>query len=89
MRINFPDMNVVVKDEEGQELEMISLNVNKPYHKEFYIRLKKPLRPKQKGRWVKLEYDWEEPDRHYFYRYASNCKKFSYSLTVPSSICVC
>jgi len=43
-------MNVVVKDEEGQELEMISLNVNKPYHKEFYIRLKKPLRPKQKGR---------------------------------------
>ncbi len=83
---NFPDMKVVVKDEEGQDLEMISLNVNKPYHKEFYIRLRKPLKPKQKGRWVNLEYDWEEPDRHYFYRCASNCKKFSYSLTVPKSL---
>jgi len=83
---DFPDMNVVVKDEEDQELEMISLNVNKPYHKEFYIRLRKPLKPKQKGRWAKLEYDWEEPDRHYFYRCASNCKKFTYSLTVPRSL---
>jgi len=83
---DFPDMNVVVKDEEDQELEMISLNVNKPYHKEFYIRLRKPLKPKQKGRWTKLEYDWEEPDRHYFYRCASNCKKFTYSLTVPRNL---
>jgi hypothetical protein len=83
---NFPDMNVVVKDEENQELEMISLNVNKPYHKEFYIRLRKPLKPRQKGRWVNLEYDWEEPDRHYFYRCASNCNKFSYSLTAPKAL---
>ena len=83
---DFPDMNVVVKDEEDHELEMISLNVNKPYHKEFHIRLHKPLKPKQKGRWTKLEYDWEEPDRHYFYRCASNCKKFTYSLTVPRSL---
>ena len=83
---NFPDMNVVVKDEENQELEMISLNVNKPYHKEFYIRLRKPLKPRQKGRWVNLEYDWEEPDRHYFYRCASNCNKFSYTLTAPKAL---
>jgi hypothetical protein len=83
---DFPDMNVVAKDEDNQELEMISLNVNKPYHKEFYMRLRKPLKPKQKGRWIKLEYDWEEPDRHYFYRCASNCKKFTYSLSVPRSL---
>lgn len=83
---NFPDMNVVVRDEENHELEMISLNVNKPYHKEFYIRLRKPLRPGQRGRWVNLQYDWEEPERHYFYRLASNCKKFTYSLSVPKSL---
>ena len=70
----------------NQELEMISLNVNKPYHKEFYIRLRKPLKPRQKGRWVNLEYDWEEPDRHYFYRCASNCNKFIYSLTAPKAL---
>jgi hypothetical protein len=83
---NFPDMNVGGKDEENQELEMISLTVNKPYDKEFYIRIRKPLKPVQRGMWVNLQYDWEEPDRHYFYRLASKCKKFSYSLTVPKSL---
>jgi hypothetical protein len=49
-------MSVVLNDEENQELEMISLNVNKPYHKEFYIRLRKPLKPpRQNGRWGNLE----------------------------------
>jgi len=32
-------MNVGGKDEENQELEMISLSVNKPYDKEFYIKI--------------------------------------------------
>jgi hypothetical protein len=50
------------------------------------LRLRKPLKPGQKGRWVNLQYDWEEPDRHYFYRLASNCKKFTYSLMVPKSL---
>ena len=54
---DFPDMNVVVKDEDDHESEMISLNVNKPYHKEFHIRLRKPLKSKQKGRWTTLQYD--------------------------------
>ncbi len=79
---NFQDMNVVVRDEEDKELEMLSLNVNKPYHKEFYVKFRKPLKPRQKGRWTKLEYDWEEPDRHYFYRFATNCEKFKYTLFV-------
>jgi hypothetical protein len=82
----FPEMNVVVKDEENQELEMISLNVNKPYHKEFYMKLRKPLKPGQKGRWVNLEYDWEEPERHYLYRLSSDCKKFSFALFVPKQL---
>lgn len=83
---DFPEMNVVVKDEENQELEMNSLNVNKPYHKEFYMKLRRPLKPGQKGRWVKLEYDWEEPERHYHYRLSSNCKKFNFALFVPRQL---
>lgn len=79
-------MNVIARDEENKQLEMISLNVNKPYHKEFYFRLRKSLKPGQKARWANLQYDWEEPERHYFYRLASNCKKFSYSLTVPKAL---
>lgn len=83
---DFQEMNVVVKDEENQELEMVSLNVNKPYHKEFYMKLRRPLKPGQRGRWVKLEYDWEEPDRRYLYSLSSDCKKLSFALFVPRQL---
>ena len=77
---------MVVRDEEDKELEILSLNVNKPYHKEFYVKFRKPLKPRQKGRWTKLEYDWEDPDRHYVYQFTTNCKKFKYTLNVPPKL---
>lgn len=82
----FQDMNVVVKDEEDRELEILSLNVNKPYHKEFFVKFRRPLKPGEKGRMAVLEYDWEETERQYFYRFASDCKKFSFNLTVPKEL---
>lgn len=33
-----------------------------------------------------LEYDWEQPDRHYFYRFTSSCKKFKYLFTTPKEL---
>jgi hypothetical protein len=54
---NFPDLHVTVKDEESRERDIMSLNVNKPYQKEFYVRLKKPIRPNEKKRSTILEYD--------------------------------
>lgn len=83
---SFQDMNVVVKDEEDRELEILSLNVNKPYHKEFFVKFRKPLKPGEKGRMAVLEYDWEETERHYFYRFASDSKKFNFALTVPKEL---
>lgn len=83
---NFPDLNVVVRDEEDRELDIMSLNVNKPMHKEFFVKAKKPLKPGEKGRLLKLEFDWEEPERMYLYRFASDCKKFSIRITVPKGI---
>ncbi len=80
---DFPDLNVVVKDEEDRELEIMSLNVNKPYHKEFFVKFKRPLKPGEKGRIATIEYDWEEPERQFFYKFASDCRKFDFSLTVP------
>ena len=82
----FQDMNVVVRDEEDRELEILSLNVNKPYHKEFFVKFRKPLRPGEKGRMAVLEYDWEETERQFFYRFASDCKKFSFNLAVPKEL---
>ncbi len=83
---NFPDMNVVVRDEEDRELDIMSLNVNKPTHKEFFVKAKKPLKPGEKGRLLKLEFDWEEADRMYGYRFASDCKKFAIRILVPKEI---
>jgi hypothetical protein len=82
----FPDLNVKVRDEDDKELEMISLNVNKPYHKEFYVQLNKPLKPGQKGRITQIEYDWQEPERFYFYRFPSNCKQFKYYFSAPKEL---
>ncbi len=83
---DFPDLNLKVTDEEGKELTIKSLNVNKPDKKEFFVQLNKPLKPQQKGRIVKLEYDWEEPDRHFYYTFSSDCKKYRFLLTTPREI---
>ncbi|MGI0021697.1 MAG: hypothetical protein ACRD9Q_02435 [Nitrososphaeraceae archaeon] len=83
---DFPDMNVTIKDEDNKELDIISLNVNKPYHKEFIVKFNKPLKPNQKGKLLKLEYDWEEPDRNFFYKFASNCMRFKYLFTIPKGV---
>jgi len=71
---DFPDMNVRVTDEEENELEILSLSENKPTHKEFNVQMKKPIKPKQRNRFLKLEYDWEEPERNFFYKLPTDCK---------------
>jgi hypothetical protein len=82
----FPDMNVTIKDEDDKELDIMSLNVNKPYHKEFFVKMRRPLKPGEKGRLIKLEWDWEEPERQFFYRFASDCKRVNYLLMVPKGV---
>jgi hypothetical protein len=83
---DFPELNVVVKDEEDRELEIMSLNVNKPLHKEFFVKTRRPLKPGEKGRILKLEYDWEEAERQYGYRFASDCKKFAIRISIPKGL---
>jgi class 3 adenylate cyclase len=83
---SFSDLNVTVKEEKGKELELVSLNVNKPYHKEFYAKLSKPIMPHGKSRSIKMKYDWEEPERYYDYRIGADCKKFTFMLTVPGGM---
>ena len=81
----FSDMNVSVMDERGNKLEILSVNVNKPYHKEFNVLLKNPLKPKQR-KTLTLSYDWEEPQKTFFYKVSSDCKKFEYQFTIPKGI---
>jgi len=80
---DFPDLNVRVTDEDEKDVQIKSLNVNKPEWKEFFVQLNKPFKPHQKGRFVKLEYDWEEPERQFLYKFASDCQKFKFLLVIP------
>lgn len=82
----FQELNVTIKDEEDRDLEIMSLNVDKPYHKEFFVKARRPLKPAERGRFVKIEYDWDEPERQFEYFFAADCKKFNYSLTAHKDI---
>ena len=79
----FSDMNVKVSEKDGTELDILGLSVNKPLHKEFDVKLKKPITPKRGIKGLKLEYDWEEPEHNFFYKLATNCKSFKYKFTAP------
>jgi len=83
---DFSKLNVKVTDERRNKLKIVSLNVNKPYEKEFLVKLNKPLKLNQKGRSLKLEYDWDEPDRNFVYKLSSECKKFTFLLTLPNDV---
>jgi len=78
---DFAEMNVKISDDKGKQLEIQSLSVNKPYHKEFVVKLP-PILPK-KTKSIKLQYDWEEPDRSFVFRTPSECKQFSYLFSIP------
>jgi len=83
---DFPDMHVKVTDEEENELDIIALSENKPTHKEFNVKMKKPIKPRQRKRFLKIEYDWEEPDRNFFYKIPTDCKQFTYKFTIPKGV---
>jgi len=81
---DFAEMNVKISDDKGKQLEIQSLNVNKPYHKEFVVKLP-PILPK-KTKSIKLQYDWEEPDKSFVFRTPSECKQFSYLFSIPKGV---
>jgi len=83
---DFQDMNVRVTDEEENELEILSVSENKPTHKEFNVQMKKRIKPHQRNRYLTLEYDWEEPERNFFYKVPTDCKKFTYEFFVPREV---
>ncbi|WP_268543001.1 hypothetical protein [Candidatus Nitrosotenuis cloacae] len=83
---DFADLNVSIKDENGDKLEIISLDVNKPHEKKFNVKLANPIKKNQKGRLLIFEYDWEEPERIFEYVFSARCRKFRYSFTIPKII---
>lgn len=83
---DFADLNLSVKDENNNNLEIISLDVNKGHEKKFNVKLPKTIRKNQKGRLLKLEYDWEEPYRVFEYSLSAKCKTFRYVFSAPRNL---
>jgi hypothetical protein len=83
---DFSDLNVRVTDEKNNVLKIISVDTNKPLEKAFHVELSPPFKKYQKGRLLKLEYDWEEPDRVFEYSFSSKTKKFRYIFTAPKEL---
>ncbi|HSA98505.1 MAG TPA: hypothetical protein VLF17_05455 [Candidatus Nitrosotenuis sp.] len=85
---DFSELNVSIKDENNNKLEIISLDVNKGHEKKFNVKIKNPIKRKQSGRLLVFEYDWEEPDRTFEYVFSARCKKFRYVFTAPKQLVV-
>ena len=82
----FQDLHVTVRDNENKKLKIMSLEVNKPDKKGFHVKLNRPIKPFQKRRFLKLEYDWEEPERNFEYTLSTDCKKFKCLCTMPKGM---
>ena len=80
---NFADLHVSVRDSKGKKLKILSLNAKNPLHKEFNVKLNRPIKP-DSTKFLKLEWDWEEPNRNYVYKISSECKKFRYILNISN-----
>lgn len=79
---NFDKLGIKITGDNKRELKIGDVLVDKPYRKEFYVIPHKPVIPKQ-GIRLRLEYDWEEPDRVFNYKFLSGVKKFRYTCTLP------
>lgn len=82
---DFRNLNLKVTDSHGKKQELITLDVNEPKQKEFHFKLTKPVPPGKKG-FAKIEWDWEEPRRYFYYTFASRCRSFRFSADIPRRV---
>jgi hypothetical protein len=82
---DFVDLGVTVRDSRNKKIKVANILVNKSQEKHFVVRLQKPVKP-NKCETLKMEYDWEEPERNFSYTFATACKNFRFTCTVPKKL---
>lgn len=82
---NFADLHVSITDTKGKKLKIQDLDDRDPKHKEFNVRLDNPIKAGS-TKFLKLEWDWEEPFRNYVYKFSSDCKRFRYLLNISNKV---
>jgi hypothetical protein len=80
------DLNIKIFDNQKNKLEIVRIDANKPLYKEFFVKLKNPIKPKRELKGIQIEYDWEEPNRDFIFELPTDCKKFYVKLIVPNEV---
>jgi len=76
-------LNVKVYDEDNSEMKISSINLDRPYQKEFSTKFNNPILKDQKNRKYTLEYEVEEPKRFYENNFAIENGKFAIEFDYP------
>lgn len=75
------DLDLKILDEKNKELKISSINLNKPYSKEFTATFDEPILKGQKDRSYSIEYQVEEPKRFFENSFMVNCNNFVISFS--------
>lgn len=78
------ELKIRIIDDEGKDLVISEVSVNKPKQKEFATSFAKPLLFGDKRRYV-MEYDVEEPDRSFENIFLTRCGKFVVRIDYPAN----
>lgn len=79
------DLNIKVYDENGDDMKISSINVDRPDSKEFTTQFNQIINKGDEGRGYTLEYDVEEPERYFENAFLIDCKKLLLSFTYDNS----
>jgi hypothetical protein len=82
----FNDLNIEAYDENKIPLRISSINMDKPYQKEFTTVFNKPILQGENGRYYVLEYDAKEPEKYFENSFLVGCEKFTISFNLPKII---
>jgi hypothetical protein len=79
----FDELNLKVYDDDGKDLAITSITVDKLDQKEFYTAFVRPLSKGDKKRYI-LEYDVEEPNRYFENAFLTDCETFVVNIEYPA-----
>jgi len=81
----FRELNIEVVDEIGQELKIVSINVDTPNRKEFTIKLNRPIFINEVDRGFIIKHTSEAPERYFENVFLFNAKNFSMEFSFPTN----
>ena len=84
-KYSFNDLNVKVYDENGKNLKISSINIDRPDCKEFTTEFNQPIIKEEKNRSYTLEYDVEEPERYFENAFLIDSKNLELSIELPKN----